>query len=311
MNDAPQTTSIERVAASVSEVKTLDPEMGAYGFGNLGDLVKFSDLMARADVMIPPFLRMKPALCLAVTMRAQHWKMDPFALAMEAYQAKDGGPVGYQAKVFVAALSQCAGVHLNYRYEGELKIADKPVLSNNGKEIAKRTASGSIKCIAYVTIGGELFEYESPTLDEITIKNSPGWHNTPRDQLAYFAGRGWARRFRPGVILGAYDVDEVDSMRPLRDVTPQADRAPLSQRIKAATAPQTVEVAQTPMEAPEGPHWTESVAYDEAFPGSDVWDEGVRAFQAGLPVTDCPHESDRDRATDWIGGYMGAKGAAE
>ena len=311
MNDAPQTTSIERVAASVSEVKTLDPEMGAYAFGNLGDLVKFSDLMARADVMIPPFLRMKPALCLAVTMRAQHWKMDPFALAMEAYQAKDNGPVGYQAKVFVAALSQCAGVHLNYRYEGQLVIIDKPVLSNGGKEIAKRTASGSLKCIAYVTIGGELFEYESPTLDEITIKNSPGWHNTPRDQLAYFAGRGWARRFRPGVILGAYDVDEVDSMRPLRDVTPPADRAPLSQRIQAATAPQTVEADPIAAKERDALHWTESVAYDEAFPGSDVWDEGVTAFQDGKPLSACPYGQSMSESTDWVGGYMGAKGAAE
>lgn len=153
--------------------------------------------------------------------------------------------------------------------------------------------------------------------------------------------------------LSAEDMDfilnreESDHDQP-RDVTPQADRAPLSQRIQAATAPQAIEADQalanatgraverptvsaggaawlgdgsservTPVVAgvsrtePDAPHWTESVAYDEAFPGTAVWDEGVKAFQSGDPVESCPYAQSMSEATDWIGGWHGAKEAAK
>ncbi len=300
-------TAIDRVARSVSEVKAFDPELGAYNFGNLGELVRFSDLMARADVMLPAHLRNRPALCLAVTMRAQQWKMDPFALAMETYQAKEGAPIAYQAKVFVAALRQCAGIRLQFRYEGELVITDKPVTSARGNEIAKRTAGGSLRCIAYATVGGQVLEYETPSLDEITIKNSPGWHNTPRDQLAYFAGRGWTRRYEPGVMMGAYSVDEVESMQPIRDVTPKEN--PMAALAATARAAAKVDVAQDHFE-PE-PHWTEGIAWDEGAPGSAAFDAGAEAFKAGATTIECPHEGDAVAAADWLAAWHGARRAAE
>lgn len=307
----PQTGSmIDRIANSVAEVKAYDPEIGAYNFSNLGELVRFSDLMSRADVMLPAHLRGKPALCLAVTMRAQQWKMDPFALAMETYQAKEGAPIAYQAKVFVAALRQCAGIRLQFRYEGELVITDKPVTSNRGNEIAKRTASGSLKCIAYASVGGEVLEYETPTLDEITIKNSPGWHNTPRDQLAYFAGRGWTRRYEPGVMMGAYSVDEVETMQPIRDVTPKQN--PMAAiAAKARAEAQTATVTDVTDAEPAGSHWTDGIAWDEGSPGSDAWDAGAAAFAAGQPITSCPHEGNEQAAADWLAAWHGAQRAAE
>lgn len=313
---------IDHVARSVAEVKTYDPALGAYTFNNLGDVVRFADLMSKAGEMLPDHLRQKPALCLAVTMRATQWKMDPFALAMETYQAKQGGPIGYQAKVFTAALNG-AGVKLRYRYEGEVKMIDKPVTSYKGNEIAKRTATGNRKCIAYATVDGDTLEYETMTLDQITIKNSPMWHNDPDQQLAYAAGRGWARRYRADVIMGAYSDDEVRAMT-MKDVTPKETaftklvNQAREQAEEPATAPETVEEAGEAIEptrdAPEPqPALSDEEIERDAFPGSDAFTHGVDAFNDGKPESDCPYDLSeaRQEAVDWCGGWRQARRAKE
>ena len=299
-------------AERFAEVKVIDPSLGAYNFGSLGEIIQFSDLMSRADVMIPPMFRQKPAICAAVIMRAVHWKMDPFALAQEAYQAKDGGPVGFQAKVFVAALQTCAGITLNYRFEGEVTMLAKPAMSAGGKEIAKRTATGDRRCIAYLTIGGEVLEYATPKLDDITVKNSPMWHNDPDQQLAYYAGRGWTRRHRPGVIMGAYSTDEVAEMEPMRDVTPRQSgfvAKAEAARIKAAEA-QTITDAQKGETADEA----ETVDQNEAEVTVDTSDP---VYREGLIIGedletlrgDCPYTDEPERAQLWFAGFDAAREA--
>jgi hypothetical protein len=290
MNEQSRAVTPADVAKTVADVKSFDPGLGSYSFKDLGAVVKFADLMSKAGEMLPDHLRQKPALCMAVTMRATHWGFDPFALAMETYQAKNGGPIGYQAKVFTAAL-RSAGVKLKYRYEGEIKILDKPVTSARGNQIAARTATGNRKCIAYAEIDGEIAEFETMTLDQITIKNSPLWHNDPDSQLAYTAGRGWARRYRADVIMGAYSSDEVEEMAPIKDVTPQTGGF-------AAKAQQARQAEQVPEDAEEvehanvddEPHWTTQMNLDEAYAGSEAWQEGEQAHADGKARTDCPYE---------------------
>lgn len=97
-----------------------------------------------------------------------------------------------------------------------------------------------------------------------------------------------------------------DESNVLRDVTPQpeAPRKNLAQRLAEP------EVVTGEIMPPE-PHWTEGVAWDGAFPGSDEFQAGVDAFGEGKPATDCPYDADMDKAIDWLGGWHGAKGAAE
>lgn len=314
------------VAARVADVTSFDPGLGSYSFTNLGEVVKFADLMSHAGEMLPEHLRNKPALCMAVTMRATHWGFDPFALAMETYQAKNGGPIGYQAKVFTAALRN-AGVKLRYRYEGKVNMLDEPAKSGKGNVVAQRKAVGDRKCIAYAEVDGEVLEYETMTLDQITIKNSPQWHNDPDQQLAYAAGRGWARRYRSDTMMGAYSDDEVESMKPMRDVTP--DETPMQKKIREAREAQAVEPEtpdEEPKPKPEEPedipdaeevdeepkeHWTASVDTTDAFPGAEAFTEGVKARQAGMKREMCPHNSKASEAVDWLGGWDQADGAAE
>jgi hypothetical protein len=224
------------LAGEVAAVRNFDPGLGAYAFGDLGQAVQFASLMAKAGEMLPPHLRMKPALCLAVTMRAIHWGFDPFALAQETYQAKEGGVIGYQAKVFVAAL-RSTGVTLRFEFGGEIVFDREPARSARGNQVAPHTATGTRRCTAWAMLDGERLAYTTLELAQISPKNSPLWHIDPDQQLAYFAGRGWTRRYRPDVIMGAYSSDEVEEMRAMRDVTPRASGfAALAERARAEAA---------------------------------------------------------------------------
>ena len=297
-----------KIAANVENVKAFDPGLGAYNFDNLGQAVQFADVMSRAGEMLPDHLRHKPALCLAITMRAVQWGFDPFGLAMETYQAKPGGVIGYQAKVFAAALRNTQGIQLQYRYEGEIEMIDKPVVSHKGREIAKRTATGNRCCTAYATVDGEILEYTTMPLDQITIKNSPLWHNDPDQQLAYYAARGWVRRYRPEVMMGAFSTDEVETMETMKDVTPQPSGfARLAQQARQQAAEQaneqesgdgTNECTEPPQAAPEG------AGDDDGLDAlKDAFNAGMDAAAAGLGVDDNPHKDDEALATAWREGW--------
>lgn len=99
--------------------------------------------------------------------------------------------------------------------------------------------------------------------------------------------------------------DEANEV-PLRDVTPadQGQRRNLAQRLAEPEA-----LAGDPDILP--PEDNAPLDLSQAFPGSDEWDDGVKAFQAGDPEENCPFETDREKATNWIGGYRAAKDAAE
>ena len=105
--------------------------------------------------------------------------------------------------------------------------------------------------------------------------------------------------------------DETDFDQSPRDVTPEpsAPRVNLAQRLQ--NKPQDSEALTGEVMPPEEDelHWTASVPYGEAFPGSDAFSEGAKAFVAGLKVIHCPHEADRNLAIEWIGGWMGAQEA--
>jgi ribosome modulation factor len=316
-------TPTQRMAQQVADVESLDPGLGSYNFKDLGAVVKFSEVMCKAGEMLPQHLQNKPALCMAVTMRATHWGFDPFALAMETYQAKSGGPIGYQAKVFTAAL-QNAGVKLRYRYEGKITILDKPVKSPKGNQIAARTATGDRKCIAYAEVGGEVLEVESMTLDQITIKNSPEWHNNPDQQLAYYTGRMWARRYRSDVIMGAYSTDEVEEMQPMRDVTPEPkddgfaamarnarQQAAPAEDVTPEEDPNTLDGEILPADEEAAPVEQESQEGGGTPERSFEYDEGATAFRQGKGASDCPYEDDDQQRTDWLAGWNAAYNEAE
>ena len=106
----------------------------------------------------------------------------------------------------------------------------------------------------------------------------------------------------------------------MRDVTPEP--SPLQRKIAAARGtpiPETPAPAdevepdgnmQDVHDAPAAAHWTDEDP-GAGFPGSAEYDAGVKAFQSGQPARSCPYDDGTGEAADWLGGWYGAKGAAE
>lgn len=166
---------------------------------SFGEVIAFADVMSRAKHGIPAHLRDNPGACLAVTMQALRWEMDPFAVAQKTYNVKD--QVAYEAQVIAAVVNVRAG------------LKKRPSIEYKG-------AGPSRQCVVTGEFNdGQVATYESPRFDAITTKNSPLWKSDPDQQLGYYSVRSFARRHCPEVILGVYDRDEIEAST-IRDVTP-------------------------------------------------------------------------------------------
>lgn len=175
---------------------------------NLGEVVKFAEVMSRADIALPKHLRGNPGACMAVALQAMEWQLSPFAVAAKSYAV--GGAIAYEAQLIAAVVNTRSGIkgRLRYTFSGE---------------------GSALTCTVLGILDGEECSYTSPPLGSITTKNSPLWKSDPQQQLGYFSARSWARRHCPEVILGVYDRDEAEEFRGpdrAKDITPAFD--PLS-----------------------------------------------------------------------------------
>ena len=173
---------------------------------SLGDVVRFAEVMCRADIALPQHLRGNAGACMAVAMQALEWQMSPFAVASKSYSV--GGRIAYEAQLIAAVVNTRSGIkgRLKYEFEGE---------------------GPTLTCRVVGVLDGEECEYKSPPVGSITTKNSPLWKSDPQQQLGYFSARSWARRHCPEVILGVYDREEVEQLRgseTAKDVTPLSER---------------------------------------------------------------------------------------
>jgi len=177
-----------------------------------GEVVSFAELMSRSQHAIPKHLRGNPGACMAITMQALRWEMDPFAVAAKAYSVND--MIAYEAQLIAAVVHTRA------------PIRRRPDYSFTG-------AGADLRCIVSCEMqDGSTKVYESPREGDIKTKNSPLWKTDPQQQLGYYSIRSWARRHTPEVLLGVYASDELDENRgpdQAKDVTPRpsmADRLP-------------------------------------------------------------------------------------
>ena len=82
-------------------------------------LVRFATLMADSKATVPAHLAGKPADCLAVTMQAAQWGMNPFAVAQKTHVVN--GTLGYEAQLVnaVVSSSNLLATRLNYKWDGD------------------------------------------------------------------------------------------------------------------------------------------------------------------------------------------------
>ncbi|MEW5560639.1 RecT family recombinase [Enterobacter asburiae] len=176
-------------------------------------LMRFATLMADSKATVPGHLAGKPADCLAVTMQAAQWGMNPFAVAQKTHVVN--GTLGYEAQLVnaVVSSSNLLATRLNYRWDGDWTKV-------NGKD----DKSPSLTVTVSATLKGESEPRElTISMAQAGVRNSPLWGQDPRQQLAYLCVKRWARLHAPDVLLGVYTPDELQETSPRveRDVTPE------------------------------------------------------------------------------------------
>jgi hypothetical protein len=226
MPDDVRTQQIEkRIDPEISGAIALSESGGARSIApeNMAQMFEFAKLMAISGPCVRPAFRGSPGACLAIALQAFRTGADPFAVANKAYitTSRSGDEqIAYEAQYIHAVLNT----------SGKLKKRLRPTYSGAG---AKR------KCtiIGHVVGEDEPLEYESPTIEEIAVKNSPLWKGDPDQQLFYYSSRAWGRRHLPEVLLGMYTPDEIRSE--VIDITPVARPRPEDYATAAGSEPET------------------------------------------------------------------------
>ncbi|EOT0498654.1 RecT family recombinase [Escherichia coli] len=183
----------------------------------MNQLVRFAELMSQSKATVPEHLEGKPADCLAVTMQAAQWGMNPFAVAQKTHVVN--GKLGYEAQLVNAVVSSSSllATRLNYRWSGDWSNV-------NGKTDKSPNLTVTVSAV----LKGEAEPRElTISMAQAGVRNSPLWEQDPRQQLAYLCTKRWARLHAPDVLLGVYTPDELQETAPRveRDITPQTTTA--------------------------------------------------------------------------------------
>jgi hypothetical protein len=158
-------------------------------------VVAFAEMMSQGSVTVPRHFQGKPSDCMAMTLQAMRWGMDPYVVAQKTHMVNE--KLGYEAQLIIAILQNSGAVRgrPHYEYKG---------------------SGPTLECRAgFIPAGeNEIVWTEWLASREITVKNSPLWKTNPAQQMGYVQARNWARLYAPGAILGVYTDDELEVLPP-------------------------------------------------------------------------------------------------
>ncbi|WP_051299346.1 RecT family recombinase [Marinobacterium litorale] len=174
----------------------------------MGQIQKFAEVMATGKSTVPKHLQGSMGDCMAVTMQAAQWGMNPFAVAQKTHLVN--GALGYEAQLVNAVISSSRAITGRFKYE-------------YGGDWSKQNSQDAWVRVGAVLAGDQDITWGEPvSLHTITTKNSPLWKTNPKQQAAYLAVKYWARLYCPDVILGVYTADELHEVQPReREINPQ------------------------------------------------------------------------------------------
>jgi len=212
-------TEIAALSAGTQELTIGDPSAFLFDANRMNALINFADVMAKGTVTVPRHLQNKPADCLAITLQAMRWRMDPYIVGGKTHLVN--GNLGYEAQLVIAVLKNSGAVKGRPHYEF-------------------RGDGSNLECRAGFVPAGEdaIVWTEWLSISTIITKNSPLWKVNPKQQFGYLQARNWARLYAPDALLGIYTEDELqvipaqpaerhmgtaDEVRPALPDYPQAD----------------------------------------------------------------------------------------
>ncbi len=210
-----QTATADNVVA-IQQQESLPPMVSTSTTAMIHDeamlqkMLSFAEVMATSRITVPKHLQGNPGDCLAITMQAMQWGMNPFAVAQKTHVVN--GMLGYEAQLVAAVINTRAPIvgRLDYEWFGDWSKV-------NGKTCTDDSVG--VFVIARFKGEDEPRRLRMSMAQVGNVRNSPNWVSDPRQQAAYLATKKFSRLHCPDVILGVYTDDELVDVTP-RDVTP-------------------------------------------------------------------------------------------
>ena len=261
-------------------------------------LEKFATMMAKGSVTVPRHLQGNVGDCLAITMQAAQWGMNPFAVAQKTHVSQ-GGALGYEAQLISAIITSSGAVDGDPEYEflGNwdkiLGKVEERKSEKGGKYYVPtytREDEEGLGVVCQLRLRGQSDPRELRVMmSQCFPRFSTQWATDPKQQICYVAIRKWARLHKPGVILGVYADDELEAA-PAKDMG-------MVEVVDAAN-PAKPEPWPEGLFAQRLPAWRDAVAAGKAtadavvakartkYPLTEAQEAAIRAPQAAAPATE-------------------------
>ena len=182
---------------------------------SMNSAVQFAGMMAGGAATVPKHLQKNSADCLAVTMQAMQWGMNPYAVAQGTHLVN--GTLGYEAKLVNAVISSSTAIDGRFHY----RYSDEKTWKNLNSAESWVQVGAVLKGESDIQWGEKVYPSKQ------AVKNSPLWKTDEKQQCSYLAIKKWARLYCPAVMLGVYTPDEIQEFQPSepRDITPKKESA--------------------------------------------------------------------------------------
>jgi hypothetical protein len=229
-----------------------------------------SQMMARAQGIVPKHLLGKPDTCFAVICSALTWKMDAFQVANATYDVH--GKVGYYGRLCQAIIENSGRVEGGVEYEeigdwskvmGKFAMKEGKKQDENG--VASKYAAATytekdeegLGIIASIQVKGEA----KPRTFKLMLRqcyprNSTLWATDPLTQIKYRAARGLGNLAMPGIFMGV-PLDLADEAPGMVDVTPppapEPEKKPRKSKLDTFAEPKAPAVTDVPESGFERP----------------------------------------------------------
>ena len=201
---------------------------------NMDRMIRMAEIMALGKTTIPMHLRGNVGDCMAITMQAMQWGMNPFSVAQKTHLVN--GTLGYEGQLVAAVVNNSPLMADRLKMEW---FGDWEKIIGKFKQVESRTKKdddGNPKKFIVpdwnindekglgIRVSGTIKGEPDARVLELLMtqcrtRNSGLWTEDPKQQIAYLAQRRWARLHTPDVMLGVYTPDELDDSGP-RDMGP-------------------------------------------------------------------------------------------
>lgn len=223
--NAPNTAEASALSPARYELSTqVDAQALVLNPDYLKSMMAVAELMATGRSTVPKHLQGNKGDCLALTMQAVRWHMDPFAVAQKTHVVN--GTLGYEAQLVSAVINSSGATKDRLHFEwfgdwekivGKFKTVESKTKKDDDGNFKKYIVPDwkpederGLGVKVWATLRGETAPRELTLLmAQARTRNSTLWTEDPKQQIAYLAEKRWGRLYTSDVLLGVYTPDEL------------------------------------------------------------------------------------------------------